>query len=106
MLNVPLLPAPVKSIRDAARAVKRLAGQVIQTVTETTLSQFLDLPEFRVFGYALEDQGEVRIIHLYLDIVKLNKRSVLTIDRKYGILLPITTQTTERTGGAKDEQRQ
>jgi transposase len=67
MLNVPLLPAPVKSIRDAARAVKRLAGQVIQTVTETTLSQFLDLPEFRVFGHALEDQGEVRIIHLYCE---------------------------------------
>jgi len=44
-----------------------MAGQVIQTVTETTLSQFLDLPEFRVLGYALQDQGEVRIIHLYCE---------------------------------------
>jgi transposase len=67
MLNVPLLPAPVKSIRDAARAVKRLAGQVIQTVAEATLSQFLDLPEFRVLGYALEEQGEIRIVHLYCE---------------------------------------
>jgi len=67
MLNVPLLPAPVKSIRDAARAVKCLAGQAIQTVIEATLSQFLDLPEFRVVGYALEDQGGVRIVNLYCE---------------------------------------
>ncbi len=60
MPSVPLLPAPVRSVRDAARAVKRLAGQAIQTVTEVTLSQFLDLPEFRVLGYTLEEQGEVR----------------------------------------------
>jgi len=67
MPNVPLLLAPVKSLRDAARAVKRLADQAIQAVTETTLSQFLDLPEFRVFGYALEEQGEAHIIHLYCE---------------------------------------
>ena len=53
-----MLPAPVKSIRDSGRAVKRLGGQAIQSVTEATLSQFLDLPEFRVLGYALEEQGE------------------------------------------------
>jgi len=69
MPSVPLLPAPVKSIRDAGRAVKRLAGQAIQTVTEATLSQFLDLPEFHVLGYALEEQGEVRIIHPTVSIV-------------------------------------
>lgn len=67
MPSVPLLPAPVKSIRDAGRAVKRLAGQAIQSITEATLSQFLDLPEFRVLGYALEEQREVRIIHLYCE---------------------------------------
>jgi hypothetical protein len=44
-----------------------MAGQVIQIVTETTLSQLLDLPEFHVLGYALEEQGEVRIVHLYCE---------------------------------------
>ena len=47
MPSVPLLPAPVKSVRDAARAVKRLAGQAIQTVTEATLSQFFRPPSCR-----------------------------------------------------------
>jgi len=42
MPGVPLLLAPVQSVRDATRAVKRLAGQAIQTVIEATLNQFLE----------------------------------------------------------------
>jgi len=38
MGRIPLLPA--HSVRDAARAVRRVVGQVIHTVTDAILSQF------------------------------------------------------------------
>ena len=63
MVSIPLLPA--HSVRDAARAVSRVVGQVIHTVTDAILSEFLDLSEFRVIGYAFEDQGDESIVHLY-----------------------------------------
>lgn len=65
MASIPLLPA--HSVRDAARAVKRLAGHIIHTVPDAILSQFLDLPEFRGIGYAFEEQGEVSLVHLYCE---------------------------------------
>lgn len=65
MASIPQLPA--HSVRDAARAVRRLAGRVIHTVTDAILSEFLDLPEFRVIGYAFEKQGDVSIVHLYCE---------------------------------------
>lgn len=65
MASIPLLPA--HSVRDSAQAVKRLVGHVIHTVTDAILSQFLDLPEFRVIGYAFEEQGEVSIVHFYCE---------------------------------------
>jgi len=63
MARIPLLPA--HSVRDAARAVSRVVGQVIHTVTDAILSEFLDLSEFRVIGYAFEEQGDESIVHLY-----------------------------------------
>ena len=65
MSSIPMLPA--HSVRDSAQAVKRLVGHFIHTVTDTILSQFLDLPEFRVKGYAFEEQGDLSIVHLYCE---------------------------------------
>ena len=36
-----LLPAPVKHLRDAGHAVKRVAGQVVQAISIATLNQWL-----------------------------------------------------------------
>ena len=65
MGSIPQLPA--HSVRDAARAVRRLVGDVMHKVTDAILSQFLDLSEFRVIGYAFEKQGDVSIVHLYCE---------------------------------------
>ena len=65
MGSIPQLPA--HTVRDAARAVRRLVGDVMHKVTDAILSQFLDLSEFRVIGYAFEKQGDVSIVHLYCE---------------------------------------
>lgn len=65
MKTVRKLPAIVKRMKDAARAVKNKSLQVIHTVKEKTLSHLLDLPHFRVEGYAVEEDVNQDILHLY-----------------------------------------
>jgi len=60
-----LLSGPLKVIRDAARAVKRTAGLMIERVTAGTLSTLLGLPGLVVTEYALESQGEREVLHLF-----------------------------------------
>ena len=65
MDTIPLLGAPARVVRDAARAVKRVAGLAIQAVTAGTLTQLLGLPGLVVTEYALEKQGEGDVLHLF-----------------------------------------
>jgi transposase len=65
METVRKLPAVVKRMKDAARAVKGRTMQVVHAVREATLSHLLDLPHFQVMGYALEEDEEQDILHLY-----------------------------------------
>jgi transposase len=65
MAEILLLGAPKQIIRDAARAVKRIAGLMIQKVTAGTLTDLLDLPGLVVTEYALEKQGEEEVLHLF-----------------------------------------
>ena len=58
METVRKLPAVVKRMKDAARAVKGRTMQVVHAVREATLSHLLDLPHFQVMGYALEEDEE------------------------------------------------
>lgn len=65
MASVPLLPNVVKPLKDAARAAKATMGQVIHKVKGLTVSQLLDLPQFVVTEYRVEQRGEQAILHLY-----------------------------------------
>jgi len=65
MDTIPLLSAPARIIRDAAQAVKRVAGLAIQQVTAGTLTQLLGLPGLVVTEYALEPQGDGDVLHLF-----------------------------------------
>jgi transposase len=65
METVRLLPAVVKRAKDAARAVKNGKPQAISVVAEKTLSNLLNLPHFRVWGYAQEKDAEKDIVHLH-----------------------------------------
>jgi len=61
-----LLSAPSRIIRDAARAVKRKAGLMIERVTAGTLSALLGLPGLVVTEYALEPRtGERDVLHIF-----------------------------------------
>lgn len=63
-----LLSPPVKGVvKDAARAVKRVPDLTIETVTEETLNDLLNLPGMRVTRYAIEEQGEVEYLHLFCE---------------------------------------
>lgn len=66
-MNPPLLlSAPSRVIRDAARAVKRKVGLMIERVTAGTLSALLGLPGMVVTEYALEPRaGEREVLHLF-----------------------------------------
>ncbi len=68
MSTVKCPPAIVKRAKDAARAVKRMANQVIRPVKEWTLTHLLDLPHFRVWGYALEKDPDQDILHLHCEL--------------------------------------
>ena len=59
------LPVLVKRAKDAAQSVKRSMGQVITYVQEKTLTHLRDLPHFAVDGYALEQDADQDIVHLY-----------------------------------------
>lgn len=65
METVRQLPAIVKRVKDAARAVKQKTVQVIHAVRDGALSHLLDLPHFAVEGYAVEEDAEQDILHLY-----------------------------------------
>ena len=65
METVRMLPAVVKRMKDAARAVKGKTVQVIHAVKEVTLSHLLDLPHFLVESYGVEEDAEQDILHLY-----------------------------------------
>ncbi len=66
MKMVPLLSnSPEKVVRDAARAVKRTANLMIQKVTVETFNILLGLPGMVVTEYALEQQGEQEVLHLF-----------------------------------------
>ena len=66
-MNTPLLlSAPSRIVRDAARAVKRKAGLMIERVTAGTLSALLGLPGMVVTEYALESRADEReVLHLF-----------------------------------------
>jgi len=65
-METPLLPSgPVKIIRDAARAVKRTTVLMMQHVRASTLSILLGLPGMVVTEYALEEQGEREVLHIF-----------------------------------------
>lgn len=61
------LPVVVNPVKDAACAVKDAAERVVHKVKEVTASQLLDLPEFIVVGYSVEQRGEEEILHLYCE---------------------------------------
>jgi hypothetical protein len=65
MDTIPLPSAPTRIIRDAAQAVKRVAGRAIQQVTAGTLTQLLGQPGLVVTAYALEQQGDGDVLHLF-----------------------------------------
>lgn len=65
METVRLLPVIVKQAKDAARAVKRGKNQAIHPVKDSALTHILDLPQFDVWGYAVEPNAEKGILHLH-----------------------------------------
>jgi transposase len=65
METVRLVPAVVKRAKDAARSVKSMKPHAIRVVTETTLTDLLNLPHFTVWGFALEKDAEKDIVHLH-----------------------------------------
>lgn len=67
-MNTPLLlSAPVRVIRDAARARKRKNGLMLERVTAGTLSILLGLPGMVVTEYGLEKQGEREVLHVFCE---------------------------------------
>lgn len=63
-----LLPAPSETVvKDAARAVKRVDSLDVQEVTAETLSELLSLPGMKVTRLAVEEQGEVKYLHLFCE---------------------------------------
>ena len=66
MATIPLLPAPVKSVRDAARSAGRVLQEGAQWITETTLDLLLDLPELKATQFEIEKREE-EILHLYCE---------------------------------------
>lgn len=62
-----LLSAPVKWVKDAARAVGRIGRQMRQDVTARTLTDLLGWPGLIVTEYAIEAQGEAEILHLFCE---------------------------------------
>lgn len=67
MATIPLLPAPVKFVRDAARSAGRILQQRAQRITEKTLDMILELPEFMARHFELESRGAQNILHLYCE---------------------------------------
>lgn len=63
------IPALTKRAKDAARAVSQGVHTPIHEVKETTLTTLLDLPQFRVTQYSVEEwEQEQDVIHLFCDL--------------------------------------
>ncbi len=67
MSTIPLLPPPVKLVRDAAHSAGRLILKGMKRITEKTLDLILDLPEFTATHFEFETRGEQNILHLYCE---------------------------------------
>lgn len=67
MSTIPLLPPPVRSVRDAAGSAGRLIRKGMQRITEKTLDLVLDLPEFTATYFEFKTRGEQNILHLYCE---------------------------------------
>ncbi len=59
-------PIPV-IVKDAARAVKRVASLAVRVVTEETLNELLGLPGMKVTRFAVEQQCEQQYLHLFCE---------------------------------------
>jgi len=63
------IPALTKRAKDAARAVALGVHTPIYQVTESTLTDLLGLPQFKVTGYSIEEwEDDQDVIHLYCDL--------------------------------------
>lgn len=60
--NMPALPSPAKVIRDAARAVRRVANLSMKKLSAETLNELLGLPGLVVTEYALEEQYDGKAV--------------------------------------------
>jgi transposase len=67
MSTIPLLPPPVKLVRDAARSAGRLIQKGVQRITEKSLDLILDLPEFTATHCEFETRGDQDILHLHCE---------------------------------------
>ena len=67
MTTMPLLPAPINFVRDAARSAGRALWGKVQRITAKTLDLLLDLSEFTVTHFEIEQRGEEDILHLYCE---------------------------------------
>ena len=67
METIPLLPDPVKLVRDAARSAGRVLQEGAQRITEKTLDLILDLPELQATQFEIEQRGKEDILHLYCE---------------------------------------
>ena len=63
--NIPLLPAFVERAKDAARAVKQGVYALIEQVSGKSLTHLLDLEQFDVTGYGIEQDKKQDIVHIY-----------------------------------------
>lgn len=67
MTTIPLLPAPVNSVRDAARSAGRALQARAQRLTAKTLDLLLDLSEYTATHFEIERRGEEDILHLHCE---------------------------------------
>lgn len=67
MTTIPLLSAPIKVVRDAARSAGRKLRQAAQQITSKTIDVILDLAELTATDFELEVRGEQHILHLYCE---------------------------------------
>lgn len=67
MITIPLLPAPVKQVRDAARSAGKILKEGARRITAKTIDLLLDLPEFTATQFEIERRGEENIVHVFCE---------------------------------------
>lgn len=65
MSTIPLLPAPVNLFRDASRSSQRKLKQEKNRITRKTLNAIVDLPEFTMTHFDIEQRKKESILHLH-----------------------------------------